>query len=57
MNAHLFVILHAGGKMLFGLRVERLGHGMILTDADRITLEYGHSNLRPESFFNLSFRA
>jgi hypothetical protein len=27
MNAHLFVIFHAGGKMLFGLRVKRFGHG------------------------------
>jgi hypothetical protein len=26
MNAHLFVILHAGGKLFFGLRIKRLGH-------------------------------
>jgi hypothetical protein len=29
--------------MLLCLGIKRLGHGMILTDADRITLEYGHS--------------
>jgi hypothetical protein len=27
MNAHLFVIFHAGGKMFPGLGIERLGHG------------------------------
>jgi hypothetical protein len=30
MNAHLFVIFHAGGKMFPGLRIKRLGHGRLV---------------------------